>query len=352
MKKVKIFVPGRICIFGEHSDLASTYKKYNKKICNGYAIVSCINQGIYAYASYSNKFILKENDKKLNIEMKYELLEKYIKNNSYYCYVCSVAKYFLLNYHVDGINIFIYKNTLPIKKGLSSSASISVLVTKAFNEIYNLNLSTDTIMEIAYKCERETGSLCGRLDQFVAFKRGSFFVEFYNNSINYKKLKFSNNIYFVIADLNGVKNTKKILSSINSAFPYAKDKISNNVINYLGEINKKIVCDSIKYLESGNSYKIGNLMNKAQTLFDKNVMPICYEELKSIKLHSVLNDINIKKMTYGGKGVGSQGDGSVQLIAKNYNCQKKLYHYLKNNLNLNPYYFTIKANKKAIISSK
>ena len=34
-----------------------------------------------------------------------------------------------------------YKTTLPIKKGLSSSAAFCVLVARAFNKLYNLNLT-------------------------------------------------------------------------------------------------------------------------------------------------------------------------------------------------------------------
>jgi UTP-glucose-1-phosphate uridylyltransferase len=69
------------------------------------------------------------------------------------------------------------------------------------------------------------------------------------------------------------------------------------------------------------------------------------------KLHSVLNDENIKEFVYGGKGVGSQGDGSVQFIAKNKECQGKLVNYL-NEMGLSAHPFVIPASgavRKAII---
>ena len=45
---MKLFVPGRICLFGEHSDWAGTYRRFNTNIEKGYALITGTNQGIYA----------------------------------------------------------------------------------------------------------------------------------------------------------------------------------------------------------------------------------------------------------------------------------------------------------------
>jgi galactokinase len=45
---LKIFVPGRVCLFGEHSDWAGGYRRINAEIEKGYALISGTNQGIYA----------------------------------------------------------------------------------------------------------------------------------------------------------------------------------------------------------------------------------------------------------------------------------------------------------------
>ena len=44
----ELFVPGRLCLFGEHSDWAGKYRTMNADIIAGTAIVSGIEQGIYA----------------------------------------------------------------------------------------------------------------------------------------------------------------------------------------------------------------------------------------------------------------------------------------------------------------
>ena len=42
----ELFVPGRLCLFGEHSDWAGKYRTMNADIVAGAAIVSGIEQGI------------------------------------------------------------------------------------------------------------------------------------------------------------------------------------------------------------------------------------------------------------------------------------------------------------------
>jgi galactokinase len=45
---VRIFVPGRICLFGEHSDWAGGHRRTNADIEKGYTIICGTNRGIAA----------------------------------------------------------------------------------------------------------------------------------------------------------------------------------------------------------------------------------------------------------------------------------------------------------------
>ena len=45
---MKIFVPGRICLFGEHSDWAGGYRRINADVEKGYTLIAGTNQGIHA----------------------------------------------------------------------------------------------------------------------------------------------------------------------------------------------------------------------------------------------------------------------------------------------------------------
>ena len=65
-----------------------------------------------------------------------------------------------------------------------------------------------------------------------------------------------------------------------------------------------------------------------------------------------LSDSYIINLSYGRKGVGSQGDGTVQVLAKDENFQKLIKEYFEEKLGMHTYTLTLpetKPVKKAII---
>ncbi len=352
--KYDLFVPGRLCIFGEHSDWVSQYSSENNNIPMGQAIVALLDKGIYASVKHNkrNIFSLKENDSKFSVMMNLENIKEEIDKNNYYSYVASTLYFLKKEYNVGGINIEIVKNDLPQKKGLSSSAAICVLICKAFNKIYNLNLSHLDEMNLAYKSERFIGSMCGKMDQIVATNQNVALMNFESGNVNYQDLLIGNDMYFVYADLMSKKDTKLILSMINNAFPFPSNKCEEDVLYYFEKINPQIISKAIKLIEDGNVKEFGKLLNYSQEMFDKYVSKICKEELTAPKLHSVINDKFVIQNSLGAKGVGSQGDGAVQIIVENKEKQIKLVNYLNKKLKMDAYPFTLHKNnevKKAII---
>ena len=354
-KEIELFVPGRLCIMGEHSDWAGGYRKTNNKIEKGYAIVTGIEEGIYAKATISNKFKISFKDNKDNktfeSEMDIDCLKKIAEQGEFWSYAAGVAGCILEQYKVGGIEITITKTTIPIKKGLSSSAAICVLVTRAFNQLYNLHLNTIGEMNMAYLGEIETPSRCGRLDQACAFGKKPVLMTFDGDKVKVDNIKVGEELYFVFADLMAKKDTIKILADLNKCYPFATNKQEENVQEALGKINKEIIENSVKYIEKGNVKALGEQMIYAQQIFDKYVAPVS-EELKSKVLHKTLNDEYLKKLSYGRKGVGSQGDGTVQFLAKDKKSQELIKEYLEKKLKMNAYTLTINKTKiitKAII---
>ena len=59
-KKIELFVPGRLCLLGEHSDWAGKYRNVNNRINKGYALVTGIEEGIYANVKPCKKLIVKK----------------------------------------------------------------------------------------------------------------------------------------------------------------------------------------------------------------------------------------------------------------------------------------------------
>lgn len=356
-REIELFVPGRLCLFGEHSDWAGKYVSQNPEILEGKAIVTGINLGIYASARINDNFYISSMNQQgeplhFQCEMNADILREHALRDNFFSYCCGVAAYMMENYHVGGISIEVKKVTLPMKKGLSSSAAICVLIARAFSKLYQLHLSIQGEMRAAYYGERLTRSRCGRLDQACAFGEQPIIMRFSDEEINIRKLKVGKTMYWVFADLCAGKDTRKILSDLNRAYPFAQNEIYQHVQDALGKDNYEIIAKASRAIEDGDARALGQTMTEAQALFDAKIAPACPEELTSPVLHSVLNDPKIQPYIWGAKGVGSQGDGSVQLLAKDKACQLALVDYLNQERNMEAFPFELQAGgkiRKAII---
>ena len=331
---LKLFVPGRLCLFGEHTDWAGHYRTMNADILPGASIVTGIEQGIYAEVEKSPIFEMYSDAPEIDgiwhdfsCRMNEMELKRVAKSGSFFCYCAGVASYMLEWYKVGGVRIRITDMTLPMKSGLSSSAAICVLVARAFNLLYNLNLNTLGEMNIAYLGELRTSSRCGRLDQACAFGVKPNLMTFDGDEIEVKSLNVKKHLYWVFADLCAEKDTIRILSDLNKAYPFASNEAEENLHKALGEWNHEIVEKAIKYMAEGNREALGQLMTDAEDMFDKYVAPMS-PALWAPKLHEVLHDPQIQPLVYGGKGVGSHGDGSVQFLARSEEDQRQLIEYL------------------------
>ena len=354
---MKLFVPGRLCLFGEHTDWAGHYRTMNADIAPGAAIVTGIEQGIYAEVEKSSIFELystapdiKDVWQDFSCRMDELELKRIAKSGSFFCYCAGVASYMLEWYKVGGVRIRITGMTLPMKSGLSSSAAICVLVARAFNLLYNLNLNTLGEMNIAYLGELRTSSRCGRLDQACAFGVKPNLMTFDGDEIEVRSLNVKKHLYWVFADLCAEKDTIKILSDLNKAYPFPNSDAERAEHEALGEKNLDLVNRAIKCMAEGDAEGLGRLMTEAEALFDAQVAPMS-EALYAPKLHQVLQDPAIQPMVWGGKGVGSHGDGSVQFLARSEEDQQKLVTYL-NAKGLKAYSLTLKpvhTVRKAII---
>lgn len=356
-EKLKLFVPGRLCLFGEHSDWAGHYRTMNAEIVPGAAIVTGIEQGIYAVVEKAPLFEMTSSASQISdiwtdfsCPMNDNDLKVIAKSGSFFCYCAGVASYMLEWYKVGGVKITITDMTLPIKSGLSSSAAICVLVARAFNLLYRLNLNTMGEMNIAYLGELRTSSRCGRLDQACAFGVKPNLMRFDGDEIEVQSLCVGKHLYWVFADLCAEKDTIKILSDLNKAFPFATDEQEKNVQDMLGKINQGLVDRAVRYMADGDVKALGQLMTESEELFDRYMLPMS-KALEAPTLKRVLHDPKIQSLIYGGKGVGSHGDGSVQFLARDEQSQLLLLEYL-NSIGLHAYKLTMKpvhAVRKAII---
>jgi UTP-glucose-1-phosphate uridylyltransferase/mevalonate kinase len=336
---MKLFVPGRICLFGEHSDWAGGYRRINAEIEKGYTLITGTDQGIYAEVEpHPTSLVLSsitpegEAMGPYEIPMQAKALLDEAQKGGFWSYIAGVAYQVLTNYHVRGLVINNYKTDLPVKKGLSSSAAICVLAARAFNRIYDLKLTIRGEMELAYQGEITTPSRCGRMDQGCAFGNRPVLMVFDGDRLDTIELQVENDLHFVIVDLQAQKDTLEILNRLNRSYPFAENEIEKGVQELLGPINKRITLQSVEALRNSDSERLGALMVEAQAFFDRYATPACPEELTSPMLHRVLGYEPLRPHIWGGKGVGSQGDGTAQFIARSEADQQAVIEIIERDL--------------------
>ena len=336
---MELFVPGRICLFGEHSDWAGGYRRINADIEKGYTLITGTDQGIYADVEpHPTSLVLTsttpEGEKRGPYEIPMEpnaLLEE-AQSGGFWSYIAGVAYQVTTNYHVRGLTINNYKTDLPVKKGLSSSAAICVLAARAFNRVYDLKLTVRGEMELAYMGEITTPSRCGRMDQGCAFGNRPVLMVFDGDRLETNELQVENELHFVIVDLGAQKDTMEILNRLNRCYPFAENEIERGVQELLGPINKRVTQQAADVLRVSDGENLGCLMVEAQAVFDRYATPACPEELTAPVLHRVLNHEALKPHIWGGKGVGSQGDGTAQFITRSQADQQAVIEILERDL--------------------
>jgi len=348
---MKLFVPGRICLFGEHSDWAGGYRRINANIEPGRAVITGTNQGLYAEVrAHPSRLIIHsamgngDRREPFSVEMERQALLEVASGGGFYSYAAGVAYQMLTHYRVSGLEIDNYRTDLPIGKGLSSSAAICVLAARGFNRLYDLKLTTRGEMEMAYAGEITTPSRCGRLDQGCAYGNRPILMTF----DGYQFL----DIHMLIVDLKASKDTLAILRDLNRCYPFPEGKLQETVHEYLGKRNRQLVeagCDAIT---KGDPKRLGELMTETQREFDRCLAPACPSQLEAPVLHKLLGHKSLKPHIFGGKGVGSQGDGSAQLVVRDEAAGEKAAKIIWDELSMSCLKLTLKARqgvRKAVI---
>lgn len=356
---MKLFVPGRICLFGEHSDWAGGYRRLNADIEKGYTLITGTDQGIYAEVEpHPTSLILTsttpEGEKigPYEIPMQPNVLLEEAQKGGFWSYIAGVAYQVMTNYHVRGLVINNYKTDLPVKKGLSSSAAICVLTARAFNRVYDLKLTIRGEMELAYMGEITTPSRCGRMDQGCAFGNRPVLMIYDGDRLDTIELQVQDELHFVIVDLGAHKDTMEILNRLNRCYPFAENEIERGVQELLGPINKRVTQQAVDALSISDGENLGRLMVEAQAFFDRYATPACPKELTAPVLHRVLNHKPLKPHIWGGKGVGSQGDGTAQFITRSQADRQAVIEILERDLGVECLELTLRPGqevRKAVI---
>jgi len=336
-----LFVPGRLCLFGEHSDWAGEYRREIAALPAGHCIAVGTEQGIHARVRKRDGILAARSqlpDSKfveaLCLPLEPVELQRMARTGGFWSYVTGTLHEVMGAYAIAGLEIDCYRMDLPFKKGLSSSAAVCVLVAQACNQLYGLNLDRREEMELAYRGEILTPSRCGRMDQVCAFGQVPMFLTFDGEDLAMEAIPTGGTFHYLIVDLQGAKDTITILRTLRTQFLTGVGSLAEGIRRALGPLNQHLLYQARQALSDGDARRVGELMVEAQKIFDQLVAPACPAELTAPLLHRVLEYSPLQELIWGCKGVGSQGDGTAQLLTKGPEERRKAQSILKDDLGL------------------
>ncbi|GFR46963.1 hypothetical protein Agub_g8615 [Astrephomene gubernaculifera] len=340
---IELFVSGRLCLFGEHTDWAGEHKGRNESILEGKTIVVGTQEGIYAAAKRLEEKVLRitTTDNHGNKTGPEELILEpaallaVARAGGFLSYVAGTCYRLLVSHEVPGgLQLDNHTTTLHMSKGLSSSAAICVMVARAFNRVFDLRLTTRGEMELAYLGEVATPSKCGRMDQACAYGSVPVLMTFDADILTVQRVQLAAPLHLVLVDLGATKDTTTILRSLQRAYPKPETPHQEGLHRLLGPLNHRITGQALQAMAAGDTRRLGELMLEAQRLFDELAGPLCPEQLTAPVLHKVLSYAGIQDLIWGGKGVGSQGDGTAQLLCRGPEEQAKVCAVLTSELGM------------------
>lgn len=319
---LSLFVPGRLCLFGEHSDWAGSLRTEDSTLARGACLLTGTDQGIEATARAAADFELTTRlpdgsvRGPLRVPMTDAALRAATALGDFFSYAAGAALAVWQRCRPPGVAISVEAMDLPVQRGLSSSAAICVLTVRAFNRVHALGLAVGDEMDLAYRGERAAGSECGRMDQACAYGRRLVHMGFDGDRMDVQALSAKRPLYLLIADLRRKKDTRRILRDLRERFRRGEGPSGAALRAALGLENLAVIAAARAALEAGEAREVGRLMVEAQEMFDRDVAPACPSELAAPRLHAVLAHPAARDLTWGGKGVGSQGEGAAQFVCR------------------------------------
>lgn len=340
----EFFSPGRVNLIGEHTDY------------NGGNVFPCaLSFGTYGIISLRN-------DKKVRmyslnfeeigiVEFNLDNIE-YDKSHDWVNYPKGVIDVlYKKGYKIDkGFDVLVYGN-IPNGAGLSSSASLELLIGVMMNDIFNFNIDRINLVKIGQEAENKfIGVNCGIMDQF-AIGMGKL-----NNAIllDCNTLEYSYSEINLKDEILIIANTNKRRGLADSKYNERRSQCEEALYNLqkeldiksLGELDidkfedyKYLIKDSInlkrakhavyenqrtlnakKFLESGDLINFGKLMNESHISLRDDY------EVTGIELDTLVSLAWEQEGTLGSRMTGAGFGGcTISLVKKD-----KVEEFIKN----------------------
>jgi len=200
------FSPGRVNLIGEHIDY------------NGGLVMPCaITFGTYLLINPNQDNVFRFRSLNFDENPEIAIQDSYTKNgDGWFNFPLGVIDHFAKDGHkITGLDMLFFGD-IPIGAGLSSSASIEVVIAYALNDLFNAGYSKLDLVKIAKSVENNfIGMNCGIMDQFaVAFGEKDKAIVLNCDTLKYDIVP-SNLGNYVLAIINTNKSRKLVESKYN-----------------------------------------------------------------------------------------------------------------------------------------
>ncbi|MCT4595890.1 MAG: galactokinase [Anaeromicrobium sp.] len=275
---IKYFLaPGRVNLIGEHID-------YN----GGYVFPCALNFGTYALVRKRDDNRIRMYSKNFNhvgiIEFHLEELV-YEKNHDWANYPKGVIKIFKDNgFKVDkGLDILFYGN-IPNGSGLSSSASIEMVMGVLLKEMFNINISMVEMVKMAQRAENEfMGVNCGIMDQFaIGMGKEDNAILLDCNTLEYEYAPISLKDHVIV-----IANTNKKRGLADSKYNERRRECEEGLHGLQEKLSIDNLCDLNREQFEENKLSINDEVVR------KRAKHAVYENERTKKAVKALNDNNI-----------------------------------------------------------
>ncbi|KAH3763489.1 GHMP kinase [Pelomyxa schiedti] len=164
-------IPGRICLFGDKTDLAGLPVIAATVTCT-LTITAKKLDGSRDVVLHSENFPGDLNYC-LDDDTQETKLRQYSHPLKYWCAAARLLRPRLTCGFEASVD-----SRIPIGKGLASSGAVSVALVRALDTLYELGMKKDEIAEMAYDAEHnELGIPCGRMDQYAISHGGVTLIQ-------------------------------------------------------------------------------------------------------------------------------------------------------------------------------
>ena len=265
------FSPGRVNLIGEHIDY------------NGGKVMPCaISLGTYLAIAKNTDKVFRFQCLDFPETAELHLQDSYTKSGKeWFNYPLGILNEVLnLGHAVSGLDM-LFDGNLPIGAGLSSSASIEVLMCYALDQLFQLNIQKIEIALLSKKVENEfIGVNCGIMDQFaVTFGEKNKAILLNCDSLEHELLPFDTGNFSLV-----IINTNKTRSLTDSKYNERFAECGAALKALKKEIDAKNLCDID--VETFQSYK--HLIN--DRVLEKRALHVISENFRVNEAAKVLSE--------------------------------------------------------------